>query len=55
VALSGSEDIFVHMDLLRKFDIRELRQNQRVLVRFGRGQGLTATIHLVPELRTNRP
>jgi CspA family cold shock protein len=58
VALSGSEDIFVHMDLLRKFDIRELRQNQRVLVRFGRGpKGLTATeIHLVPELPIqNRP
>lgn len=52
VALSGSEDIFVHMDLLRKFDIRELRQEQRVLVRFGRGpKGLTATeIHLAPEL-----
>jgi cold shock protein len=52
VALSGSEDIFVHMDLLRKFGIRELRQDQRVLVRFGRGpKGLTATeIHLAPDL-----
>lgn len=52
VALDGSEDIFVHMDLLRKFDIRELRQDQRVLVRFGRGpKGLTATeIHLAPVL-----
>lgn len=51
VARGGSEDIFVHMDLLRKFGIRELRQNQRVLVRVGRGpKGLTATeIHLVPE------
>ena len=52
VALGGSEDIFVHMDLLRKFDIRELRQEQRVLVRYGRGpKGLTATeIHLAPVL-----
>jgi cold shock protein len=52
VALDGSDDIFVHMDLLRKFGIRELRQNQRVLVRFGRGpRGLTATeIHLAPEI-----
>jgi CspA family cold shock protein len=52
VACSGSEDIFVHMDLLRKHNIRELRQHQRVLVRVGRGpKGLTATeIHLVPEL-----
>lgn len=47
----GTEDIFVHMDLLRKHGIRELRQHQRVLVRVGRGQkGLTATeIHLAPE------
>lgn len=52
VACNGSEDIFVHMDLLRKHNIRELRQHQRVLVRVGRGpKGLTATeIHLVPAL-----
>jgi len=51
VANGIAGDIFVHMDLLRRYQIRELRQNQRVLVRFGRGQkGLTATeIHLVPE------
>jgi len=52
VARGGSDDIFVHMDLLRKFGIRELRQHQWVLVRVGRGpKGLTATeIHLMPEL-----
>ncbi|MCE9522817.1 MAG: cold shock domain-containing protein [Alphaproteobacteria bacterium] len=52
VARGGADDIFVHMDLLRKFNIRELRQNQWVLVRVGRGpKGLTATeIHLMPEL-----
>lgn len=51
VARGGSDDVFVHMDLLRKYGIRELRQHQRVLVRVGRGpKGLTATeIHLVPE------
>jgi len=51
VARGNSEDVFVHMDLLRKHGIRELRQNQRVLVRVGRGpKGLTATeIHPVPE------
>jgi cold shock protein len=51
VAPGTTEDIFVHMDLLRKHGIRELRQNQRVLVRAGRGaKGLTATeIQLVPE------
>lgn len=51
VARGNAEDVFVHMDLLRKHGIRELRQNQRVLVRVGRGpKGLTATeIHMVPE------
>ena len=51
VVRGNPEDVFVHMDLLRKHGIRELRQNQRVLVRVGRGpKGLTATeIHMVPE------
>jgi CspA family cold shock protein len=51
VAPGTTEDIFVHMDLLRKHGVRELRQNQRVMVRAGRGvKGLTATeIQLLPE------
>ncbi len=37
-------DIFVHMDVLRKHDMPELRPGQRILVRTGRGpKGLTAT------------
>lgn len=51
-------DIFVHMDLLRKFDMRELKPGQRVLVRTGRGpKGLTATeVHPIPEaVMTSRP
>jgi len=57
VAIGGSDDIFVHMDLLRKYGIRELRQHQRVLVRVGRGpKGLTATeIHTVPEAPSVKP
>jgi CspA family cold shock protein len=58
VARGNSEDVFVHMDLLRKHGIRELRQHQRVLVRIGRGpKGLTATeIHAVPEgVGSNKP
>ena len=48
----GDEDIFCHMDTMRKFGVRELRQGQRVLVRVGRGpKGLTATeIHLAPDM-----
>jgi len=48
----GSEDIFCHMDVMRRFGIRELRQGQRVLVRVAKGpKGLTATeIHIAPDL-----
>lgn len=39
----GSEDIFVHMETLRRFGIMELRPGQKVLARFGEGpKGLMA-------------
>ena len=39
----GSEDIFVHMETLRRFGLTELRPGQFVLVRFGNGpKGLMA-------------
>ncbi len=39
----GSEDIFVHMETLRRFGLTELRPGQYVLVRFGNGpKGLMA-------------
>lgn len=39
----GTEDIFVHMETLRRYGLTELRPGQVVLVRFGRGEkGLTA-------------
>lgn len=39
----GTEDIFVHMETLRRFGIAELRPGQEVLVRFGNGsKGLMA-------------
>jgi CspA family cold shock protein len=39
----GTEDIFVHMETLRRFGITELRPGQTVLVRFGNGpKGLMA-------------
>jgi cold shock protein len=39
----GTEDIFVHMETLRRFGVTELRPGQVVLVRFGDGpKGLMA-------------
>lgn len=39
----GTEDIFVHMETLRRFGFAELRPGQTVLVRFGHGsKGLMA-------------
>lgn len=39
----GTEDIFVHMETLRRFGFAELRPGQTVLVRYGRGaKGLMA-------------
>ncbi len=39
----GTEDIFVHMETLRRYGIAELRPGQTVLVRFGDGpKGLMA-------------
>ena len=39
----GSEDIFVHMETLRRYGLTELRPGQTVLVRFGDGpKGLMA-------------
>ncbi len=39
----GTEDIFVHMETIRRFGITELRPGQTVLVRFGEGpKGLMA-------------
>lgn len=48
-------DIFIHMDLLRKHEMKELRPGQKVLVRTGRGpKGLTATsVYPVPEAVTS--
>jgi cold shock protein len=39
----GTEDIFVHMETLRRYGLTELRPGQVVLVRFGKsGKGLMA-------------
>jgi CspA family cold shock protein len=43
----GTEDIFVHMETLRRFGLTELRPGQVVLVRFGPGDKgmMAAEIH----------
>lgn len=43
----GTEDIFVHMETLRRFGLTELRPGQTVLVRFGPGEKglMAAEIH----------
>jgi cold shock protein len=43
----GTEDIFIHMETLRRFGLAELRPGQVVLVRFGDGEKglMAAEIH----------
>jgi cold shock protein len=43
----GTEDIFIHMETLRRFGLTELRPGQVVLVRFGPGEKglMAAEIH----------
>jgi cold shock protein len=43
----GTEDVFVHMETLRRFGLTELRPGQVVLVRFGPGEKglMAAEIH----------
>jgi CspA family cold shock protein len=43
----GTEDIFIHMETLRRFGLTELRPGQTVLVRFGDGEKglMAAEIH----------
>lgn len=43
----GTEDIFIHMETLRRYGLTELRPGQAVLVRFGTGEKglMAAEIH----------
>lgn len=43
----GTEDIFIHMETLRRYGLTELRPGQSVLVRFGHGEKglMAAEIH----------
>ncbi|MCJ8147646.1 CspA family cold shock protein [Shinella sp. H4-D48] len=53
----GTEDIFIHMETLRRFGLTELRPGQVVLVRFGDGEKglMAAEIHPDLPVAGNRP
>ncbi len=48
----GTEDIFVHMETLRRFGITELRPGQVVLVRFGNGDKGLMAAEIHPDIGT---
>ena len=48
----GTEDIFVHMETLRRFGLTELRPGQVVLVRFGDGDKGLMAAEIHPDIGT---
>ncbi|MFC5384354.1 cold-shock protein [Aquamicrobium segne] len=48
----GTEDIFIHMETLRRFGVAELRPGQVVLVRFGRGEKGLMAAEIHPDMGT---
>lgn len=48
----GTEDIFVHMETLRRYGITELRPGQVVLIRFGRGDKGLMAAEIHPDMGT---
>ena len=51
----GTEDIFVHMETLRRFGLTELRAGQVVIVRFGNGDKGLMAAEIYPDLGTQMP
>ena len=48
----GTEDIFIHMETLRRYGLAELRPGQVVLVRFGRGDKGLMAAEIHPDMGT---
>lgn len=48
----GTEDIFVHMETLRRYGVTELRPGQVVLVRYGRGDKGLMAAEIHPDVGT---
>jgi cold shock protein len=51
----GTEDIFVHMETLRRFGLTELRPGQVVLVRFGNGDKGLMAAEIHPDIGAQSP
>lgn len=51
----GTEDIFIHMETLRRYGLTELRPGQSVLVRFGDGEKGLMAAEIHPDLETSNP
>lgn len=47
-----TEDIFVHMETLRRYGVTELRPGQVVLVRYGRGEKGLMAAEIYPDMGT---
>jgi cold shock protein len=48
----GTEDVFIHMETLRRYGIAELRPGQVVLCRFGRGEKGLMAAEIYPDMGT---
>ena len=48
----GTEDIFIHMETLRRFGMTELRPGQTVLIRFGNGDKGLMAAEIHPDVPT---
>ncbi|WP_271092617.1 cold-shock protein [Hoeflea poritis] len=51
----GTEDIFIHMETLRRYGLTELRPGQVVLVRFGEGEKGLMAAEIHPDIDSNFP
>ncbi|MFK4823409.1 cold-shock protein [Paenochrobactrum sp. BZR 588] len=51
----GTEDIFIHMETLRRFGMAELRPGQVVLIRFGDGDKGLMAAEIHPDIGTQMP
>ncbi|MFC4625968.1 cold-shock protein [Daeguia caeni] len=51
----GTEDIFIHMETLRRFGMMELRPGQVVLIRYGAGEKGLMAAEIHPDIGTVMP